>query len=497
MSLDILIVRYRSESVEGQCLQTLAKFTHGPYRLINFDNNAARLSLTKIWDNFIRESTSEYVALINPDVFFGPEWDEKCLSAMRRDPTIVACTPAATGDVATKHQKINVQLPKNITDDMLIRLSKRQAVEEKNVFINDPKLNAYVYLLNRKAYLEIGGFDVEAFPFYWQETDLNFRLVKAGYKVGCVRDSYVHHVGRVSTLEAQKHDHFDASGQFQTGLTHMQRKYPGWGHGHQNIRVLITMPHYYKGDPSRSRMLNVLTTKYLNMPYKTHLAVHTNVRLHIHPKVEVITSTSVNPMHLPFSTRKTILERLDEFDLFIYTENDILITKENIEAFLNISPVLGKNRVCGFMRFELDHRRLRYYTDVHGGWKWDPKSVIKIGKYVFAKFANLHQGCFVLTNEQMRLAISSGGFLTPPHKNGQYGLLESAATDVYSQCRLSKYLCISNLNDFLVHHMPNNYVGKNGWWGGPHTTSAVDFERGVSEMLKKASRIPAFHGSAT
>jgi hypothetical protein len=35
----------------------------------------------------------------------------------------------------------------------------------------------------------------------------------------------------------------------------------------------------------------------------------------------------------------------------------------------------------------------------------------------------------------------------------------SAATDPYTQCGMTKWLCISHFDGFLIHHMPNNYVG--------------------------------------
>jgi SAM-dependent methyltransferase len=67
----------------------------------------------------------------------------------------------------------------------------------------------------------------------------------------------------------------------------------------------------------------------------------------------------------------------------------------------------------------------------------------------------------MLTREQLKRAIDSGGFLVEPHA-GKYDLLCAAATDPYTQCGSRRLVCISRLDDFLVHHLPNKYAGKVG-----------------------------------
>jgi SAM-dependent methyltransferase len=58
-------------------------------------------------------------------------------------------------------------------------------------------------------------------------------------------------------------------------------------------------------------------------------------------------------------------------------------------------------------------------------------------------------------------AIESGGFLVKPHSE-KYDLLVTAATDPYTQCGFKKMICISHIDDFLIHHLPNCYNGKLG-----------------------------------
>ena len=123
-----------------------------------------------------------------------------------------------------------------------------------------------------------------------------------------------------------------------------------------------------------------------------------------------------NPLALPFAHKKLFSERVDHYDLFIYSEDDILITKRNIEAFLAVAHVLPDHKVAGFIRSEVGSAGDRYYDPLLSSFHWDAESVVEIGGYTFAFFTNQHSGCFMLTLKQLRCAIASGGFLVGPHE---------------------------------------------------------------------------------
>ncbi len=152
---------------------------------------------------------------------------------------------------------------------------------------------------------------------------------------------------------------------------------------------------------------------------------------------------------------------MSDYDLFIYTEDDILITERNVDAFLRATNVLPDSEVAGFLLFENAPDGTRYFPDLFGPFHWEVGSLRHRGGDAFAFFTNEHAACFILTQDQLRRSIRSGGFLVPPHE-GKYNIACSAATDPYTQCGLTKMICLSRLDDFLVHHVPNKYVGKAG-----------------------------------
>jgi 2-polyprenyl-3-methyl-5-hydroxy-6-metoxy-1,4-benzoquinol methylase len=223
------------------------------------------------------------------------------------------------------------------------------------------------------------------------------------------------------------------------------------------MKIFVAIASYGTGN---DRYLTQLVNEYQSMAFDVDVVVLSNIHKALIPGVEcvVVDLDGKNPWSLPFPHKQIFADRLNDYDLFIYSEDDTPITENNIRAFLEVSETLSENEVVGFLRFERGPDDSLNYPEVHGHFHWDPLSVHSRGKYTLAHFTNEHSACYALTRQQLKRAIDSGGFLVEPHA-GKYDLLCSAATDPYTQCGFQKLICISHLNDFLVHHLPNKYVG--------------------------------------
>jgi 2-polyprenyl-3-methyl-5-hydroxy-6-metoxy-1,4-benzoquinol methylase len=241
-------------------------------------------------------------------------------------------------------------------------------------------------------------------------------------------------------------------------------------------RILVAIASY---GTANTKYLRRAIQEYRAMSFDVHVVVLSNRRPEAIPDVEVVIVDlrGKDPRSLPFSHRRLFAERLNGYDLFIYTEDDQLITESNIRAFLDLLTVLAEDEVAGFLRFEHAADGGMHYPDIHGHFHWDPGSVHVRGEYVFAQLTNEHSGCYVLTQKQLKQAIDSGGFLVEPH-TGKYNLCESAATDPYTQCGFRKLICISHLSSFRVHHLPNKYVCINLGIG------EAELRRQVTSLLK-------------
>lgn len=225
------------------------------------------------------------------------------------------------------------------------------------------------------------------------------------------------------------------------------------------MRVLVVIANY---GTKNDRYLHRLLDEYRSMPYETHVVVLTNAPKHFGADVEVIIEVPVgDPWSFPFAHKNILASRVDDYDLFIYSEDDTLITQRNIELFLSATDVLPENEIAGFMRSETAPDGTVTISTMHGHFHWDPCSVVRRGQYMFAHFTNEHSGAYLLTRHQLERAIQSGGFLVGAHQ-GRYHLPETAATDPYTQCGFKKMICISRHDDVILPHLPNVYVGKLG-----------------------------------
>ena len=164
-------------------------------------------------------------------------------------------------------------------------------------------------------------------------------------------------------------------------------------------------------------------------------------------------------MSLPFCCRDDMAKELADYDLFIYNENDMLITEDNIEAFIEHSQTLGGDLVSGFIRYETDQRG-KILLDPNPHWGNPVHSVNQSSFQIH----NVHQGCWVLLQKDLKKAINSTKFLVPPH-GGPYGILEQGASDPYTQCGLVKVFPknLELCGRLLIHHLPNKYIQKEAW----------------------------------
>lgn len=242
------------------------------------------------------------------------------------------------------------------------------------------------------------------------------------------------------------------------------------------MKILVAIANYgYKN----MGFLKTVIKEYQSMSCRADIVVYSNIPKELGPGVDVrVGLPSRNPWSLPFAHKKLFADRANDYDLFIYTEDDTLITENNIKAFGNVTRILPENEIAGFLRYELDSFGKKYYSTVHSQFHWIPDSVKQVGNHTFARFTNDHSACYVLTKKQLKLAIDSGGYLVEPHDE-RYDLLVTAATDPYTQCGLLKVICISHLRDFEIHHLPNIYIGKLG-------LPELDFDLQIEALLKGA-----------
>lgn len=226
------------------------------------------------------------------------------------------------------------------------------------------------------------------------------------------------------------------------------------------MKTLVAISSY---GLSQDQYLMRVVKEYQSMSLDLDIVVMSNIPREVAPGIEVIVGLPdpKDGWSLVYAHKPVFAERLEKYDLFIHTENDILITEKHIQDFLRMSAAVNRDEIPGFLRYEVGPAGEVNFPDIHVSFHWDGRSVVKRGPHTLAYLTNEQAACYLLTQDHLRRAIASGGYVVPPHL-GKYGVCESAATDPYTQCGFKKLICISEVDDFLVHHMSNKYVKKLG-----------------------------------
>lgn len=226
------------------------------------------------------------------------------------------------------------------------------------------------------------------------------------------------------------------------------------------MKILIAIASYGEKNDD---YLNTLLQSLREIPYEKDIILQSNIEKKLGDDIQCFVGLpNPDPRSLVFAHRQLFIDNLNNYDLFLYTEDDILITQQNIEAFLEANNILLDHQVPGFIRYEINQNNETLLTDIHYPYHWISKSVRCVQSKLFAQFTNKHSACYLLTQSQLSTAIKSGNYDNFPRIAGGGGILEAASADPFIDCGLEKVICLSDIEHFLVQHLPNNYIDR---WG--------------------------------
>lgn len=225
-------------------------------------------------------------------------------------------------------------------------------------------------------------------------------------------------------------------------------------------RVLACIAHH--GDKNRQWLLAMLAS-FEQMRYDVDVVVVAEAdKPGLPDGVDLrVGLPSSDPWSLPFAHHAVFRQYIDDYDIFVYSEDDTLIEERHISAFIELNDVLPDDLIPGIQRYEVDHSGERSYCSVHSHYRWLPESVTTYSDLTFARFTNDHGGCYIATRAHLERGLRAGALAGEPYA-GRYDMLVSAATDLYTRAGLTKVFCLERIDDQVVHHLPNVYLGKLG-----------------------------------
>jgi len=177
-----------------------------------------------------------------------------------------------------------------------------------------------------------------------------------------------------------------------------------------------------------------------------------------------------NPFIFPYYIRDFIKKQENDYDIFIYVEDDILIKKEALLYWLEYKDKLIKNNYnLGFFRIEVDDKGDEYTTDnstsPDGTCSQYLSNTVTLDDELFIiNDANPYCAFWIYDKIEFRKYINSDRYndcdwsrecvafgLHMPGINWYKGtIIPLQNNKLPNKCR--------------VYHMPNNYVHRKDWW---------------------------------
>jgi GT2 family glycosyltransferase len=205
MRCDIVIPVWNQLEHTRDCIESVAKNTSYPYRLILVDNgsepdtrdylaglsvkghevklirNASNEGFVRAANQGLKESDAPYVCLLNNDTIPAPGWLERMVEFADLHKDVGLLNPVCNGHGDTP------------IDDYARRL-----LANKGRYMEMNQCFGFCMLIKREVIDKIGYLD-EAFGIGgFDDTDYSMRAHKAGYRCVCVHDAYVYHKEHVS-----------------------------------------------------------------------------------------------------------------------------------------------------------------------------------------------------------------------------------------------------------------------------------------------------------
>ena len=216
----VIILNYNGVHFLEQFLPSAVRYSQG-HRLIVADNGSTDTSLTFLnmhypeveimalgenygyalgYDLALREIDNEYSILLNSDVEVTENWIEPVIEFMETDEQIAACQPKIR-DFYRREYFEHAGAAGGFIDTLgypfcrgrilnILEKDQGQYDDVRQIFW----ATGTAFFVRTNTYKEVEGFDANLHA-HMEEIDLCWRINKAGYKIFCVPQSVVYHVG--------------------------------------------------------------------------------------------------------------------------------------------------------------------------------------------------------------------------------------------------------------------------------------------------------------
>lgn len=189
--VEIIVLNFQAPEMEVECAKRIIENTKWPYKLVMYDNRLNTASTAKIWNKLIKDSTCDYVMLIDSDAFV-PKLEPCWLTRMME---------------SFEHEDCQVVIP--VADNVGGQGQKVLGAEKyPSEVVNMGVWSGFCWLI-RKSVMEKAGWFDEQFYFYGQDSEWAYRIAKKGIKTYMRKDVFLNHSSGYSGKKADAEGSFD------------------------------------------------------------------------------------------------------------------------------------------------------------------------------------------------------------------------------------------------------------------------------------------------
>lgn len=169
-----------------------------------------------------------------------------------------------------------------------------------------------------------------------------------------------------------------------------------------------------------------------------------------------------DPFFLSWKCRDLLYSQRNDYDIFMYIEDDILVPCKAINYWLTNHEKLIENKYnLGFVRIEINNQGEEYITDVYSKLT---QSINLYGQNYAINNINPYCAFWIYNKNEFHYFIESPHWLWIGHTNSEYGIRERSAIGLHNINKTwYKDTLIPIINqqlneDCKIYHLPNNYL---------------------------------------
>ena len=170
--------------------------------------------------------------------------------------------------------------------------------------------------------------------------------------------------------------------------------------------------------------------------------------------------------------RHEMRNRIDDFDVFVYAEDDIHVEVRHVMTYYHEALKLqkadhGDKYVLGWQRFEkngigMGADQVMWENGV------DSYHAVEIGGELYVTMVNPHAGAWIATRDELKQHHRQCHILSVPKTAGSFTRVRAGGWNLYLNCGRRKVMPVKNIANFLIHHLPDK-----NWWQRSECAIAV------------------------